>query len=133
MNIEKIREVLSNDELVKSLFAIETAEEAQAALKENNFELSETEIIYVCELIDKIKRGEITEEQLAAWQDQADNGELSEEALDQVSGGALLSIVAGTAAALSIAALGKLIKDMIDYQEDKKKNKKKKDNAGGIE
>lgn len=56
-------------------------------MKEKGVELTEQEILTIRELLIKVESGEITKEQLALWQKQVENGELSEEALEQVAGG----------------------------------------------
>ena len=108
MNIEKMKEVLSDEVFFKSLFELETVAEVQAALREKGVELSEDEILGVRELFLKVESGEISAEQLEKWGEQAESGELSEELLEQVSGGSItlvgaavvtFVIRAGTAAA----------------------------------
>ena len=87
MNVEKMKEIFSDEAFVKSLFELETVTEVQAALKEKGIELSEEEILGIREFLIKVESGEITKEQLELWQKQAEDGELSEEALQQVVGG----------------------------------------------
>ena len=94
MNIEKMKEVFSDEAFVKSLFELETAAEVQAALKEKGVELSEGEILGIRELFLKVEGGEISAEQLEKWVEQAESGELSEELLEQVSGGISTLVVA---------------------------------------
>lgn len=93
MNIDKIREIFSDEVFVKSLFELKTASEVQVALKAKDLELTEEEALAIHELMNKIKNGEITKDQLEKLQHQAEDGELSEEALEHVSGG--LGIIAG--------------------------------------
>lgn len=80
MNIEKMKEVFADEAFVKSLFELESAAEVQAALKEKGVELSEEQIVGIRELLLKVESGEISVAQL-------ENGELSEETLEQVAGG----------------------------------------------
>lgn len=87
MNLEKLQEVLSDEAFVNALFALETAAEVQAALKEKGVELSEEEILSIRALLQKVESGEITKEQLEQWSKQAADGELSDEMLEQVAGG----------------------------------------------
>ncbi|MDO4744882.1 MAG: hypothetical protein Q4A86_05835 [Clostridia bacterium] len=87
MNVEKMKEVFSDEAFVKSVLELETAAEVQAALKEKGVELTEEEILAIRKLLSKLESGEVTKEQLAVWQKQAEDGELSEEALEQVAGG----------------------------------------------
>lgn len=110
MNIEKMKEVFSDEAFVKSLFELETVAEVQAALREKGVELSEDEILGVRELFLKVEGGEISAEQLEKWVEQAESGELSEELLEQVSGGsvvgaAAIGIVVRIAAAAAVAGL----------------------------
>ena len=87
MNMEKMKEVFSDKAFVESLFELETVAEVQAALKEKDVELSEEEILSIRDLLGKVE-----------------NGELSEELLEQVSGGSILAAIGGiAAAALGIA------------------------------
>ena len=95
MNIEKMKEVLSDETFFKSLFELETVAEVQAALREKGVELSEDEILGVRELFLKVESGEISAEQLEKWGEQAGSGELSEELLEQVSGGIATIVAAG--------------------------------------
>ena len=80
MNIEKMKEVFADEAFVKSLFELESAAEVQAALKEKGVELSEEQIVGIRELLLKVESGEISVAQL-------ENGELPDEALEQVAGG----------------------------------------------
>ena len=80
MNTEKIKEVFSDEAFVKSLFELESTAEVQAALKEKGVEMTEEEILGIRDLLIKVESGKISAEQL-------ENGELSDELLEQVAGG----------------------------------------------
>ena len=95
MNVEKMKEIFSDEAFVKSLFELETVTEVQAALKEKGIELSEEEILGIREFLIKVESGEITQEQLEIWQQQAKDGELSDEALEQVTGGIAVGLLVG--------------------------------------
>ena len=84
MNVEKMKEVFADEAFVKSLFELDSAAEVQAALKEKGAELTEEEILAICEFFAKVKGGEIAPGKLSK---QSENGELSEEMLEQVAGG----------------------------------------------
>lgn len=104
MNMEKVKAVFADEAFMKQLFELETAAQVQAALKEKDIELTEEEILGIRDFIIKVERGEITAEQLEKWAEQKENGELSEEALEQVAGGGVIgSIIAllGTKAAIA--------------------------------
>ena len=110
MNLEKVKAVFADEAFMKQLFELETAAQVQAALQEKGVELSENEILGVRELFLKVEGGEISAEQLEKWVEQAESGELSEELLEQVSGGSIsiaaaavvtFLIKAGTAAAVA--------------------------------
>ena len=110
MNIERLKEVFSDEAFVKSLFELETVAEVQAALQEKGIELTEEEILGVRDLLIKVEEGGISAEQLEKWAAQIESGELSEEMLEQVSGGSItlvgaavvsLLIRVGTAAAVA--------------------------------
>ena len=87
MNIERVKEVFADEAFAKSVFELETASEIQAALKEKGIELSEEEITSIQDALMKVKTGEVTKEQIEKWSVQLENGELSEETLELVSGG----------------------------------------------
>lgn len=89
MNIERVKEVFADEAFAKSVFELETVSEVQAALKEKGIELSEEEITSIQDALMKVKTGEITKEQIEKWSVQLENGELSEEALEMVSGGTI--------------------------------------------
>ena len=87
--------MIFDEAFVKSLFELETVAEVQAALKEKGIELSEEEILGIREFLIKVESGEITQEQLEIWQQQAKDGELSDEALEQVTGGIAVGLLVG--------------------------------------
>ena len=80
MNEELIKEVFSDEAYVKSLFESESWEAAQASLKEKGIDISIEELKQLVNLMKK--KGD---------------GELSEEELEQVSGGILFTLLVGTA------------------------------------
>ena len=82
----RIKEALSDESFTKELFALETAEEAQVKLREKGIELSLDEINAIPKTLRKMYDS---------------NGELSEDALEDVAGGV---IATGTAAAILIGA-----------------------------
>ena len=94
MNIERLKEVFSDEAFVKSLFELETVAEVQAALQEKGIELTEEEILGVRDLLIKVEEGGISAEQLEKWAAQIESGELSEEMLEQVSGGSATLVAA---------------------------------------
>ncbi len=103
MNIEKMKEVFSDEAFVKSLFELETVAEVQAALQEKGIELTEEEILGVRDFLIKVEEGGISAEQLEKWSAQIESGELSEEMLEQVSGGILVSsFIAGAALTVGV-------------------------------
>ena len=93
MNMEKMKEIFADEAFVKSLFELESAGEVQAALKEKGVELTEEEIFAIREMLLKVADGEISVKQLEQWATQAERGELSEELLEQVSGGSVLGTI----------------------------------------
>ena len=87
-----IREVFSDEAFVKGLFALETPQEEQAALKEKKIELSIDEIVKTRQLL--VRSAE-------------NGGVLSDEELQEVSGGfvvsgALIIGIAGILAGIGI-------------------------------
>ena len=87
MNMEKMKKVFSDEAFVKALFEMETVTEMQQALSSKGIQMSDEEVAGIRDFFDKVKRGEISREQLEKWSVQAENGELSEEMLEQVAGG----------------------------------------------
>ena len=87
MNMEKMKEVFSEEAFVKALFEMESVAEMQEALREKSVLMSDEEITALHTFFAKVKSGEISREQLAQWSQLAENGELSEEMLEQVAGG----------------------------------------------
>ena len=85
MNEQHMKEIFSDEAFVKSLFALETAEEVHAALKEKDVELSVEEI------------NEIHDNLLKCVDE---NGELSLEQLENVAGGSVIVGVLGLATAV---------------------------------
>ncbi len=79
MHEQKIKELFSDEQFVKELFALETPEEVQAVLADNDVEISVEEILKIRELL--IKK---------------ENGELSDEDLEEVSGGLVQVITHAT-------------------------------------
>ena len=79
---ETIREVFSDEAFVKALFALETPEEVQSALKEKNIEFSIDEILKIRDLLLKTTEN---------------GGVLSDEELQEVSGGLVVcaSVIVG--------------------------------------
>ena len=106
MNIEKMKEVFSDEAFVKGLFELESAAEVQAALKEKGIEFSEEEIISIRDFLLKVEKGDITKEQLEKWTVQLEDGELSEEELEIVAGGIALETVGFVVGCAIIAYAG---------------------------
>ena len=101
MNIEKLKEVFSEEAFVKSLFEMKTTAEMQEALNNKGIQMSDEEITALRTFFAKVKSGEISREQLEKWSVQAENGELTEEMLELVAGGfepmTLLCLLIGAA------------------------------------
>ncbi len=93
MNEQKIKELFSDEQFVKELFALETPEEVQAVLVDNDIEISVEDILKIKELLTK-----------------KESGELSDEELEQVAGGSLFAAlfftVCGIATAVSCGGVG---------------------------
>ena len=106
MNMEKIKEVFSDEAFVKNLFELESAGEVQAALKEKGIEFSEEEIISIRDFLLKVEESDITKEQLEKWTVQLEDGELSEEELENVAGGIALETVGFVVGCAIIAYAG---------------------------
>lgn len=87
-----MKTIFSDEAFVKSLFAMETVAEVQAALKEKGVEMTEAEILSVRELLVKAENGEISAEQLAQLQATTESGELPDEVLENIAGGSVLAL-----------------------------------------
>ena len=96
MNMEKMKEVFADEAFVKGLFELDSAAAVQAALKEKGVEMTEDENLGVRELLIKLEKGEISAEQAELWSKQAESGELSDEVLEQVTGGEIVIMAAVT-------------------------------------
>ena len=75
MNEERIKEVFADEAFVKELLSTETPEEVQAMLEDKDIEVSIAEIVKLRELLEK--------------KAEDPNAELSDEDLEDVSGGCL--------------------------------------------
>ena len=93
MIMEKIKEIFADEAFIKGLFELETAAEVQAALQAKGLALTEEDILGIREMLLKVADGEISVKQLEQWATQAERGELSEELLEQVSGGSVLGTI----------------------------------------
>ena len=89
--IEKIQELVKDEEFVKELVTKGTAEDAQIFFEEHGVEMTLDEVRSIGELLDKVAKGEISEETLK----KAADGELTEEELEAVAGGDLFCICFG--------------------------------------
>ena len=91
MNSEQIKKIFSDKSFVQELMALEDNAAFQAALKEKGLEVTDEQVAVMRKLQAKAATGEITEEQ----RKQLEDGELPEELLEQVSGGALVGLAWG--------------------------------------
>lgn len=78
MDNEKIKEVFSDDSFVASLMEMETAEDVQAALLEKEIDISLDEIASIRRVLSE-----------------QDDGEISDDDLEDVAGGSLTAVVCG--------------------------------------
>jgi hypothetical protein len=87
MSEQEIKDIFSDEAYVSSLLALETPEEVQASLAEKGLDLSETEITTILDSIQTYAQSD---------------GELSEDALETVTGGIIglivFAVVMGTLA-----------------------------------
>ena len=118
MNVDKLKEVFSDEAFVKGLFELDSAAEVQAALKEKGVELTEEDILAIREFFVKVESGEISVEQLEKWVAQAESGELSDELLEQVAGGSLMVaglVILGICGAVALVGIVDTIDGIIEY------------------
>lgn len=113
MNIERLKEVFLDEAFVKSLFELETVAEVQAALQEKGIELTEEAILGIRDLLIKVEEGGISAEQLEKWAAQIESGELSEELLEQVSGGSISLVGAAVVTFLIKAGIAAAVSGLI--------------------
>lgn len=105
MELSRIKEVCSDQEYLKELFNLSTPEEVQASLKEKGIDMTIDEINQTADFLNRANNGELTEnEQKAVEMLSKSNGELSEEDLESVTGGATLAVFVGYMAAFGGAA-----------------------------
>lgn len=90
-NVEKMKELFSDEKLVREVLTIEKAEDAQAWFSDHGVELTLDKVNELGVVLNKIASGEVTEEQLK----RAADGEMSEEELTQVAGGLSGTDIAG--------------------------------------
>jgi len=88
MNEKRIKEVFSDEAFVKELVSKETPEEVQALLEDKDIEMSVSEIVKLRELLEK--------------KAEDPNAELSDEDLEDVSGGVIPLMIAAAVAPLVI-------------------------------
>lgn len=88
---KKLQELLSNEELAREVFSIEKPEEAQQWFADHGVDLSMDEIMWIGSIMNKIAKGEISQETL----DAAAKGEVSDELLEMAAGGVDGETVAG--------------------------------------
>jgi len=86
-----IKEIFSDEEYVKGLIALETPEEVQASLQEKGLEITVEEINTMKDLLSKMN-----------------DGELSDEDLESVSGGCV-AVLIGCGAAVAATAVGSIV------------------------
>ena len=109
MNMEKLKEVFSDEAFVKSLFELETAAEVQAALQAKGVELTEEQILGIRDLLGEVEGVKISVEQLEQWAAQMESGELSDELLEQVSGGSAMAVGLGLLIGAGVVAVGMFV------------------------
>ena len=105
-NMNKLQEVLKEEGFLEKLAQAESAEAAQAMLKEKGVDMSVEELNQMVELVQKVVNGDMTVEQL----EQAQTGELSEDDLESVAGGMSTKekVIFGVATAGAVVFLGVL-------------------------
>ena len=94
MNEERIKEVFSDEEFVKEFFSKETPEEAQALLAEKDIDVSVSDL---CKLMDML---------IAKVENPDAEGELDDEALEDVAGGVAALALVGILAAVGTIFTG---------------------------
>lgn len=83
MDLEKLKEVMQDEDFVKEILSRENPEEVQKLLEDKGISMSTAEIRQTAEIIEKVSSGEMTKEDL----ENRANGELSDDDLEEVAGG----------------------------------------------
>lgn len=87
MDLNKIKIVLSDKKYVESLLQLETPQEVQACLKEKDIELSIDEINQIADYINRYENDALTDQEKQLFNSFQNDGELSDDQLETVSGG----------------------------------------------
>ena len=104
MDQARLKEVLSDEEFVKELLTMKTAEQVQDALEDKGISVTTDEIRQVGDFLKRVESGEISQDTVRAIA----SGELSEAELEEVAGGSFIVgcfILAGFVA-LSLVGIG---------------------------
>ena len=89
MDQARLNEVLSDEEFVKELLTMKTAEQVQDALEDKGVSATTDEIRQMGDFLRKVASGEISQDTVNALA----NGELSEEELEEVAGGSVAAVI----------------------------------------
>ena len=89
MDQARLKEVLSDEEFVKELLTMKTAEQVQDALEDKGISVTTDEIRQVGDFLKRVESGEISQDTVRAIA----SGELSEAELEEVAGGSVAAVI----------------------------------------
>lgn len=105
-NVDKLKELFSDQKLCENLFALESNTDVQSFLNENGIALTLDEIDQIKDLLIRYQNEELTDEEKKLIDMYQVTGELSEEDLENVAGGEIVTLgVVGVIAVLAIAGV----------------------------
>lgn len=105
-DINKIKEIFSDTDYVKSLVALDDAKQVQESLANKGLDLTLEQINEVKDILIRYQNNESTdlEKEYIAKAGQISNGELSEDDLENVTGGVFGTIIIASIIAVAVTA-----------------------------
>lgn len=103
---EKIEEIFSDKEFVNNLIQIEDPQQVQEVLKEKGLDLTIEEIQYVGDLVSRAINNELTDQEKKMFETyEKGDTELSDDELESVSGGIIITLSVTLFHILTVSAL----------------------------
>lgn len=107
MNINKLKEVLNDQEFVEKLFGLENVNDIQNTLSEKGIDLSIEEIEATKDMLIRYQNNELTEQEKKIIENaQTENDELNEDQLEAVTGGSFFIFMIVIAALSTTVLVG---------------------------
>lgn len=101
VDTKKLEELLKDKEFCEKLFALDETKDVQDLLNTNGIELSIEEIEQIKDLVIRFQNDDLTDEEKKLIEKFQKTGELSDDDLENVSGGLFL-LIGGGAVALTV-------------------------------